>query len=92
MKKEIVLYEKKRGVVMTEEEKAFCKSCTEFKNYSSFDEYAEDIRRCLMLSDWHYSEQESDRQIKENLDFIKEAYNNRYPAWSTAMDAGYCCG
>ena len=49
MKKEIVLYEKKRGVVMTEEEKAFCKSCTEFKNYSSFDEmkFPDGVNFCI---------------------------------------------
>ena len=77
---------------MTQKEKAFYEGCTEFKNYSSLDEYIEDIRKCLMLSDWHYSEQESDRQIKENFDFIKDAYNNKEPALITAADAGYCCG
>ena len=77
---------------MTEKERAFCESCMNFKKYSNFDEYTEDIQKCLMLSDWHYSAQKADKQIKENLSFIEEAYDNGDPAWSTAMDVGYCCG
>ena len=34
---------------MTDEEKSFMKSCDEFKEYGSIDEYVNDIRRLLMI-------------------------------------------
>lgn len=34
---------------VTDEEKSFMKSCNEFKEYGSIDEYINDIRRLLMI-------------------------------------------
>lgn len=77
---------------MTAKEKTFYESCLVFKSYNNLDEYIDDIRKCLMLSDWHYSEQQANDRIEENRSFIEAAYNDGESAWSAAMDAGYCCG
>lgn len=77
---------------MTKKEKAFYESCIAFKSYGGLDEYIEDIRKCLMLSDWHYSEQQANERIEENRSFIETAFNDGEPALSAAANAGYCCG
>lgn len=77
---------------MTNEERDFYKGCMVFKKYNSLDEYIDDIRKCLMLSDWQYSERQANERIKVNRSAIKADYANKEPAWDSAMEAGYCCG
>lgn len=77
---------------MNIKDQTFWDSCKSFKDYKSLDEYIADIRKCLILSDWRYSEQKANEKIKENRSFIEAAYKNKESAWRAAMDAGYCCG
>lgn len=77
---------------MTNEERAFFESCDSYKNYSSIDEYIEDIRHWLTLSSWHYSEQRAQELIEANKAYIEKAYASREPASDAGAEVGFCCG
>lgn len=77
---------------MTNEEKEFITSCDKFKKYTSIKEYIADIQKCLVLSSWHYSDEEAKILVERDNDFIKESFEKKEPANDTAIDIGYCCG
>jgi hypothetical protein len=79
---------------MTEKERNFFASCESFKNYANSDEYIADIRRWLMLSDWHYTEEQADELINkpERMTWIKESFAKHEAVADIAIDVGYCCG
>lgn len=76
------------------EEKEFLRGCNQFKDYASIDEYIADIRRWLMLSSYHCSEEEA-AKLTENpvrKKWIEESFENKEPAADIAADVGYFCG
>ncbi len=79
---------------MTDEEKEFEKSCDEFKDYKSIDEYVADIRRLLLIGIiYHrYSEKEADKVIHDNMNSIKDDFSNNIDACASAVNIAYCCG
>lgn len=79
---------------LTDDEREFLKGCDVFKPYSSIDEYIADIRRCLTLSSWHYTDDQAKTLMANPTRkvWIQEAFANREPAGDIAADVGYCCG
>ncbi len=66
--------------------------CKVFKDYKSFEEYKEDIVLCLIYSSWHYSEKEAAECIRDDIDFVREAFKKKICADSCAAEVGYACG
>lgn len=77
---------------MTDKEREFYLSCDSFKNYANIDEYKADILAWLMLSSWHYSEEQAKERMKLEEAYIEKSYADRVPAADTAADVGYGCG
>ena len=79
---------------MTEEERAFKRSCDVFKNYSNIDEYIADIRQLLMIGiiNRRYTEQAAEKIVQDNMHFIEDDFSNGIDAVASAVDIAYCCG
>ncbi len=75
-----------------EEAKEFCASRCTFLDYSSIEEYVEDIITCLVYSPWHYSEQTARKKCAEGMEFIRRSYGQKIPADDCSVDIGYSCG
>ncbi len=79
---------------VTDEEKSFMKSCNEFKEYGSIDEYINDIRRLLMIGIMppRFSEKNANKLINEELEYIKSDFEQKIDACACAVNIAYCCG
>ena len=65
--------------------------CGKFKDYSSIDEYIDDVIFCLIHS-CRYGEEEAKNFAKIKKDEIKRCYENKYPADDLAMNYYPLCG
>lgn len=65
--------------------------CAEFKEYTSIDEYIEDVKFCLIHS-CRYDEKEAENFVKVKRDEIEGCYDAQYPAYDLAMDYYPICG
>ena len=65
--------------------------CGQFKDYSSIDEYIEDVKFCLIHS-CRYSEESAENFAEVKKDEIEECYNRKCPAYDLAMDYYPLCG
>ena len=74
-----------------EEEFLFVTSCV-FHEGQSFEAYKADVKRSLMLSSWHYSEERAEERMRKHRQYIEEAYRDREPVDSVAAEVGYSCG
>lgn len=79
---------------MTDEEKSFMKSCDEFKEYGSIDEYVNDIRRLLMIGIMppRFSLKDANKLISRELEHIKSDFEQKIDACACAANIAYCCG
>lgn len=76
----------------TDQERQFYESCDVYDPNLSYEEYIVNIFRCLMLSDWHYSAERATVLIRENSDFIKQAYIECLPVKAAMVEVGFGCG
>ena len=65
--------------------------CAKFKDYTSIEEYIEDVKFCLIHS-CRYSEESAENFAKVKKDEIEECYYRKYPADDLAMDYYPLCG
>lgn len=65
--------------------------CAKFKDYSSVEEYIEDVKFCLVHS-CRYSKESAENFAKVKKDEIEECYNRKCPADDLAMDYYPLCG
>ena len=65
--------------------------CCKFRDYTSIDEYIDDVVFCLIHS-CRCTEKEVENFAKIKRDEIKKCYENRYPADDLAMDYFPLCG
>ena len=79
-------------MAMSKKDREFFESCDAFKNYADINEYKADIRRWLMLSDWHYTGEQADKLMELNAAYIETAFNNGEPAADAGAEVGFCCG
>ena len=70
----------------------YVNGCSEFKDYSSFDEYVRDIIICLMAAYPYQSEEQARFLAKSRMGEIKSFYEYGEPAAYASIDVGYCCG
>lgn len=77
---------------MTNAERKFFDSCDTFKNYENLEQYEADVKKWLMLSDWHYTEETAEKIINSNAEYIKRAFEQRDSASDTGAEIGFSCG
>ena len=76
----------------TDEERKFMHSCDSFKDHSGIEEYKEDIKKCLILSSWGYTQAEAEHIVASEQLYIEKAFNEKVPSGDAAIDIGYICG
>ena len=76
---------------MTKKEKEAFEKKHPFE-YSTLDEYTQDVAQWLCESSWHCSEDEAKEAIKQRREWIKECFDNHTPVDLAGAEAGYCCG
>lgn len=77
---------------MTESDRAFERTCYEFREGTNFQEYCEYIERLLVISDWHYTPEEAKARVKQKRDFIVNEFKNRENPFDTALEVGFVGG
>ena len=58
----------------------------------SYEEYVVHVYRCLLLSSWHYTEEQALSPIRKEAGFIRQEYDAKETVVSTMVEAGYSCG
>ena len=61
-------------------------SCDEFKDYSSLEEYVEDLILCIVASFTYYDEEGARKEVERSMDYVREAYDKQLPAGEAAYD------
>lgn len=77
--------------MMDQFERELMDKCSRFGNYSSIEEYVDDIVACLKTF-CRYSECEARDFVKTEEDMVKRMYDARCPAYDLAMDYYPICG
>ena len=76
-----------------DEKKAeYYRSCDVYSPQMSYEEYIVHVFRCLVISDWNYSPEESTELIRNNSVFIRDSYEHKCTVMDTTTDIGYFCG
>ncbi len=63
-----------------------------FAESMSFDDYFEALQRCLMMSDWHYTEEAAEQHLLREMHHVRACFAGKEAPWNAAIDIGYCCG
>lgn len=63
-----------------------------FEASMSLDDYLKALQRCLMMSDWHYSEEEAEKHLSLEMLHVRSYYSDKEAPWNAAIDIGYICG
>lgn len=79
-------------IVIGKYDEDYVRGCSEFKDYSSFEEYVRDVIICLMESYPKHSEEHSRFLVKCNIEYVKSSYEYREPTNYCVIEVGYCCG
>ena len=66
--------------------------CRKFKDYSSIDQYIEDVVICLVYSSWQYTEEQAREIVEEDMKTVREYYEKHIAADSCCAEIGYFCG
>lgn len=77
---------------MTEKEEIFYKECFRHKHYDSIDDFKIDIIKLLILSSWHYTEEQAKELVVSEEKFISECFARGETVADVVVDIGYCCG
>ncbi len=80
------------GIEIGEYGEEYINGLSEFKDYSSLDEYIRDLIICLMESYPYRSEDHARSLVKCNMDYIKSSYEHKEPVAYCSIEVGYCCG
>lgn len=70
----------------------YVNGCSEFKDYTSIDDYVRDIIICLMEAYSGYDEERSKELLKCAMENVKDSFKYKEPAWDFAVVYGYSCG
>ena len=58
----------------------------------SLDDYFKALQRCLMMSDWHYTEEGAKEHLLQEMRHVRSYFAEKEAPWKAAIDIGYCCG
>ena len=74
------------------EAKVFVKERDEWRDYSTIEEYIEDVTTCLVYSSWRYSEEHAREIIDYKMVWVKYGFEHQIPANDCSAEVGFFAG